>query len=825
MTYQIRKAAVIGSGTMGGGIAALLAGVGVETLLLDIPANNTKPGDAPAKRNAVVLNGLANLQKARPASLFSPADLELISVGNTEDDLHKVGDTDWVIEVVVERLDIKQSLMAKLAEAVGEHTIVSTNTSGLPIRAIAERLNGGFTRRFLGTHFFNPPRYLRLLEVIPHEDTDPEIVRFLVDYGTRILGKGVVICKDKPNFIGNRFMSMSGMQAMNYALDNGFTVEEVDSITGPLIGRPKTATFNLNDLVGFDVAVHVARNLYDAIEDDPAREVLNHPAAVALSNQLIERNWLGRKTGQGFYHMRTGADGGKELWALNLNTLDYEPPTKPKFDSVGKHRKVEDLGERIRLLLNEDDRAGQYLWHHHAFYLAYASQRVPEITNTLVNIDNAMKWGFGHEMGPFEIWDAIGVAETIPSFEQAGYPVADWVKQMVSSGHATFYQYDESGLQVGYYDVQAQDYAPLEQDPRVITVEGLLAQKVTTAISPDAGTPDVVRENLRRTPTGQIASNGSAAIIDMGDGVALLEFHSKQNSIDDDLVAMGYKAVELLEKGQFDALVVGNDGQRFSVGFNLFLAVMAVQSGEIGQLERGIRALQGLADAMRYASRPVVTAPFDLALGGGTELMFGGTQIVAHIELYSGLVEFGVGLIPAGGGCKEMLRRVVNPVMKSHPNADPLPHLQKVFEQLATAKVSETGAKAAREMGLLLPCDRIVMNRSHLLYEAKRTALYLADGYVPRRREKIYAAGRDVYAALLVGIEGFQEQRLASEHDALIAQTLAYVLTGGAISEPGWVDEQVILDLEREGFMRLVQEPKTVERIGHMLQTNKPLRN
>jgi 3-hydroxyacyl-CoA dehydrogenase len=473
----------------------------------------------------------------------------------------------------------------------------------------------------------------------------------------------------------------------------------------------------------------------------------------------------------------------------------------------------------------EDDRAGQFLWHHHAFYLAYASQRVPEITDTLVNIDNAMRWGFGHEMGPFQIWDALGVAATIAPFEAAGYPVADWVKGMVGAGHATFYQYDASGLRVGYYDVATQAYAPLKHDPRVITVEGLRAQKITTAISPDAGTPDSVRDNLRRTSTGEIASNGSAAILDMGDGVALLEFHSKQNAIDDDLIAMGYNAVERLEKGQFNALVVGNDGQRFSVGFNLFLAVMAVQSGQLDSLERGIRALQGLADAMRYASRPVVTAPFDLALGGGTELMFGGTQIVAHVELYAGLVEFGVGIIPAGGGCKEMLRRVLNPVMQSHPNADPLPHLQKIFEQLATAKVSETGAKAAREMGLLTPCDRIVMNRDHLLYEAKRTALYLADGYVPRQREKIYAAGRDAYAALLTGIQGFREQGLASQHDALIARTLAYVLTGGALSEPGWVDEQVILDLEREGFMRLVQEPKSVERISHMLQTNKALRN
>ncbi|MBZ0277719.1 MAG: 3-hydroxyacyl-CoA dehydrogenase, partial [Anaerolineae bacterium] len=420
MSYNIRKAAVIGSGTMGGGIATLLAAVGVDTTLLDIPAKGTQPGDAAAKRNAIVTNNLKTLQKSRPPKLFAESDMERIRVGNIDDNLEWVSEVDWVIEVVVERLDIKQSLMAKLAELTRPDTIITTNTSGIPIQAIAEHLGPDFTRRFLGTHFFNPPRHLHLLEVIPHHNTDPEIVAYIKEFGSQVLGKGVVICKDTPNFIGNRFMSMSGMQAMNYALDNGYTVEEVDALTGPLIGRPKTATFNLNDLVGFDIAVHVARNLYDAIPDDPARDVLAHPKASALSQKMLDNNWLGRKTGQGFYHMRKGASGEKELWALNLNTMDYEPPTKPRFDSVGQYRKVESLGERIRLLINADDRAGKYLWHMHAFYLAYASNRVPEITDTIVNIDNAQKWGFGHEMGPFEIWDAIGVDATIKSFEQAG---------------------------------------------------------------------------------------------------------------------------------------------------------------------------------------------------------------------------------------------------------------------------------------------------------------------------------------------------------------------------------------------------------------------
>lgn len=800
MRYAIRKAAVIGSGTMGGGIAALLAGVGVETTLLDIAAPDTQPGDPPAKRRAIVNEGLKRAMSSRPAQFFSASDAALIRTGTIEDDLELVKDADWIIEVVVERLDVKRALMARLAEVVSPNTIISTNTSGLPIRSIAEGFGSDFTRRFLGTHFFNPPRYLRLLEVIPHPDTDPEIVRFIRAYGERVLGKGVVLCKDEPNFIGNRFMTMSGMQIVNYTLDNNFTVEEVDALTGPLIGRPKTATFRLNDLVGIDVAVGVARNLYPAIPNDPARTVLEHAGTTALFDKLLENKWLGNKTGQGFYKTVKGAGGEKEFWALNLKTFEYEAPTKPRFDSVSKHRKVENTGERIRLLINEDDRAAKLLWHHHAFLLAYASNRVPEITESLLNVDNAQKWGFSHEMGPFEIWDAIGVAETVPAFEAAGYPVADWVKDMLAAGHTHFYQRDGAGQITGYYSPQQKAYVPLERHPRAYTVE-----------------------RLRSKTGGEVARNGSASILDMGDGVALLEFHSIANAIDADLVEMSWKALDLLDR-QFDALVVGNDAERFCVGANLFMVVMAQQSGELGQLEHALKQTQNVMQAMRCASKPVVMAPHNMALGGGAEFIMAGSRVVAHSELYCGLVEVGVGLIPGSGGCKEMLRRIVNPVMESHPNADALPHLQKAFENIALAKVSES-AKQAREMGFLTASDRIVTNREHLLGEAKREALHMADGYVPQRAGKVYAAGRDAYAALLIAIEGFRDSGIASEHDALIARKLAYVLTGGAISEPGWVDEQIILDLEREVFLSLLGEQKTIERIGFMLQNNKPLRN
>ncbi len=795
MGLEIKKAAVIGSGTMGGGIAALLAGVGIETLLLDIPAKHSSPADGPKARNALVAANLKALGRMRPPQLYSPDDIANISIGNIEDDLESVGDADWVIEAIVENLAIKRGLMARLVEVARDDAIVTTNTSGIPIASIAEGLPAQFTRRFLGAHFFNPPRYLRLLEIIPHTGTDPEITDFMLRFGAETLGKGTVLCKDTPNFIGNRFMSMSGMQATNYALDHGYTVEEVDALTGPLIGRPKTATFSLNDLVGFDIAVGVARNLYHAIPDDPAREILMHQKNAALSDELLKRGWLGRKTARGFFHMRR--DGGKkELWALNLDTLEYEPPSKPRFESVGQFRAVEPLGERIRLLINADDRAGQYLYHLHAFLLAYASNRVPEITDTIVNVDNAQRWGFAHQLGPFEIWDAIGPAETIDRFEADGYPVADWVKQMIAAGVTTFYQRDTAGKVIGYYSPQDCAYVSLDKDPREVTIADL------------------------RASGAEVHSNGDGAIYDMGAGALLWEFTTKHNCITPGLIESGWKALELLNDDDCKALVIGNDGERFSIGANLDpSALMAGLEG----IEKTLVALQDLTQALRYAPKPVVVAAHGMALGGGAELVMAGTAVVAHAELYMGLVEVGVGLVPAGGGCKEMMRRLVNPLASAGAD-DVLAGLQKAFENIATAKVSGS-AKEAKALGMLAPADVIVMNRAHLLGEAKSLALALSETYAPPKPEPVYAAGRDAYAALMLGIAGYTEAGYASEHDALIAKKLAYILTGAALAEPQWVNQQYLLNLEREAFLSLIMETKTQERIMHMLQTNKPLRN
>lgn len=799
MTYHIRKAGVVGSGTMGSGIAALLAAVGVPVVMLDIAAKGTNPGDAPAKRNAVVLDNLNKLKKSRPSQLFQPSDANRISVGNLADDMHLLADADWIIEVIVERLDVKQELMAKLDEARKPGAIISSNTSGLSINAIAKGRSEDFRRHFLGTHFFNPPRYLHLLEVIPGKDTDPELVKFMTEFGTDVLGKGVVICKDTPNFIANRFISVAGNQATAYAINNGYTVEETDLLTGPLIGRPKSGTFRLSDIVGNDISVHVAQNLYDAIPNDEAREIIRDPGVARVYNFLLEKGWLGNKSGQGFYK-RVDVDGERQFWPLDLNTLDYVPPQKVRFDSVGKHRKIEDTGARIKALIAETDRAGQFLWHMHAFYLAYASRRLGDISDSIIAIDNANRWGFAHELGPFQIWDAIGVRESVPRMEAEGYTVAPWVHQMLAKGIETFYQRDSSGRVIGVYDPKVGGYIEVPQDKDIIILKDL------------------------KNAGKEIAHNESASLIDLGDGIILLEVHSKGNTFDDDIFKMMSRGLDSLEADEYQGMVISNQADNFSLGANLFLAMMLAQGGQFDQLEQALKAGQDMMMRVRYSPHPVVVAPFGQTLGGGAELTMAAARVVAHSELYIGLVETGVGIVPGWGGCKEMLRRVVSPVMQT-PNADPLPHLQKVFEQIALAKVSES-AMIAREMGFLSASDQIVMNRSHQIAAAKRAALELAEaGYLPPPRAKVYVAGRDAKAALTVAVYMMRDARYISEYDQKLANKLVHVLCGGNITAPDWVDEQYILDLEREVSMSLFAESKTQERIAYTLQNGKPLRN
>ena len=807
MTYKVHKVAVIGAGTMGAAIAAHLANAGVPVTLLDIvPASltpaeekqNLSLGDA-VVRNRIVREGLERAIKSRPASFFTPETAALVTLGNLEDDFQAVADADWVIEVIVENLAIKRQLMARIDAIRKPKTIVSTNTSGIPVASIAEGLSQDFRQHFLGTHFFNPPRYLKLLEVIPTADTLPEVVAVISRFAETRLGKGVVLAKDTPNFIGNRLAFGNGAFALDYILANNYTVDEVDAITGPALGRPKTATFRLIDLVGIDVWDHVGRNLAPAIpHDEHALRYLNSEPVNQMIATLVKNNWLGNKTRQGFYKEVRAEDGGKEFWSLNLRTMEYLPPQKVRFESIGKARDKESLAERLKVLLAGEDRAAQLARAITYQNLAYSSECIPEIADTPLPIDDAMRWGFGHEAGPFETWDLLGVPETLAAMQAEGYPPAGWVSQMLANGCQTFYQYDGE-RKLAVYDPSLGRYTPLKKPAELFILKDLK----------NAG--KIIRQN------------DSASLIDLGDGVACVEFHTKMNSLDDDIFNLMNFALDIVET-DFAGLVVGNDAQNFSAGANIFMVLMAARMGAWDQLSEAIHKMQSLNMRMRYFPRPVVVAPAGLALGGGSEVLMHGSRVVAYAELYAGLVEIGVGVIPSGGGTKEIVRRIVTPAMRT-PNVDPLPFLQRAFEQIGLAKVA-TSAEEARQMGLLTAADRVVMNRDHLLAEAKKEVLHMASsGYQPPAPEKLYAAGRDALAGLRVGIYMMKEAKYITEYEHVIAGKLAYILTGGELSQPAWVDEQVFLDLEREAFLSLCGEEKTQARLYHMLETGKPLRN
>lgn len=801
---MIRRAVVIGAGTMGAQVAAHLANAGVHTTLLDIvPREPTEAEKAAgltlkdeAVRNRIVRAGLEAARKIRPAAFFAPDAEAWITAGNLEDDFDSIGQADWVIEAIVENLKIKRDLMARIDEVRPETAIVSTNTSGIPVNQIAEGRSESFRQHFLGTHFFNPPRYLKLLEIIPAGDTLPEVVDFMREFAADRLGKGTVVCKDTPNFIANRLGSVGGAFMLDYVLRNGYTVEEVDAVTGPLIGRPKTASFRLLDLVGLDIAMDVRQHLAEALPRDEAAPYLNSEPADKLTSDMIERGWLGNKAGQGFYKaIRT--DGKKEYWPLNLETLEYEAPVKPRFDSVGKAKDLATPAERVKAMLTESDRAAELVKNITYQGLAYASRRIPEIADTPAPIDHAMCWGFMHDQGPFELWDALGVEDTVQVMKEGGYEPAAWVEAMLAAGHESFYRYD-GGRAVAVYDPEAGEYQTLDIDPRVISL------------------------NRRKAEGCLIEKNDGASLIDLGDGVICLQFHTKGNALDDDTFKMMARALDLTEQ-KFTGLVIGNEADNFSLGANLFTVAVAAQNGLWDQLGEAVRTFQALNMRMRFLAKPVVVAPSGMALGGGCEMTMHAARAVAAAESYIGLVEVGAGVIPGGGGCKEVLRRRMNPVMKI-PNADPLPPLQRIFETVGQATVG-TSAEESRKLGYLSPNDRIVMGRDRLLGEAKREVLHLAEGYRPPTPEKIFAAGRDTLSALRVGLLMMQEGGYISEYDSHIGLKLATVLTGGDLSQVTWVDPWYILDLEREAFLSLAGEEKTQARMWHILQTGKPLRN
>jgi len=792
MKYQIHSAVVIGAGTMGAAIAAHLANTGVPVTLLDIVPKDVL-NDSRDARNKVVNDGLERAKKSRPASFFSSDQYTLVKTGNLEDDFDVVSRADWIIEVIVENLKVKQELMARIDKVRKPGSIISSNTSGIPLRDIAAGRSVDFKQHFLGTHFFNPPRYLKLLEIIRTEETAQEVVDFISHFGEYRLGKGIVLCKDTPNFIGNRFAFGTGAFAMHYILENGYSVDEVDAITGPTMGRPKTATFRLIDLVGIDIWEHVGRNLADGIQHDSfAMPYLKDEKSNNLIKTMLGKGWLGNKTKAGFYK-EVKTENGKEFWSLNLQTFEHEAPKKVRFESVGKVREIETLGERLKTLIFEYDRGSQLVKVLTLQAFQYASAIIPEVADTGKPVDDAIRWGFGHEAGPFEIWDMLGVREMVALMKTEGFPAAEWVVEMLAAGVEKFYQYSGS-QRIGVYNVSQKKYVP------IVPSKGMLILKDQKIISQNAG----------------------ATLYDMGDGVACVEFHTKMNALDDDIFNITIEALDRVEK-DFDGLVIGNEAENFSAGANLFMVVVGAQQAMWETLDEAIRKLQGLNMRMRYFPKPVVIAPSGLAIGGGAEITMHGSRVVTYAELYIGLVEMGAGVIPAGGGTKEMLRRVVNPPMRTQ-NADALPFLQRVFEQIGLAKVA-TSAEEGRQAGFLNPSDRIVMRRERLLAEAKREVLNLAEGYAPPVPEPVFAAGRDALAALRIGIHMMAEGKYITEYEKTIAGKLAHVMTGGELSRSAWVTEQYILDLEREAFLSLCGNEKTQKRMWNLLQTGKPLRN
>ena len=760
---------------MGSRIAAHFANAGVPALLLDI----VLPGKP--ERNAAARAGIETATRQRPGAFFTPEAAGLITPGNFEDNLKDVRHCDWILEAVTEKLDIKRELMAKVAIMRSPGSIISTNTSGIPLAAISEGFDDEFRRHFLGTHFFNPPRYLHLLEMIPGAETLPEVLAFVRDFADRRLGKGVVPCKDTPNFIANRIGTFFGSTIHKLTVEEGYSIEEVDALTGPAIGLPKSASYRLLDIVGLDVWALVTRNLHDMAPHDPWRDRF---VLQPFLDEMVKRGWLGDKRGQGLYK-RVGKD--KEIWAIDWKTMEYHPAAKPHFPSLDAARNVEGLGERLRMLVAASDRAGSFLWKLFSDLFLYSASVVPEISDRIVEIDRAMRWGYANKLGPFELWDAVGFEATARRMEKER-PIPENVHRMLSAGVKSFYRpADHEGCpRTEYFDLAGADYKPLEERPGILVLG------------------DVKRAR------GVIKKNAGASVVDIGDGVVCLEFHSKMNAIGGDQVAMIHAAIDEVTRN-FEALIVANEAENFSVGANLMLVLLAAQEGEWDELDAAVRAFQQANMALKYAPKPVVAAPFGMTLGGGCEIALHAARVQASAELYMGMVEVGVGVVPAGGGCKAMLLR--------------LGDAKRAFELIGYAKVSSS-SEDARRLGLLRDGDAVSMNPERLIADAKAQALVLAENYAPGvPRHDLKVGGDSTFALLKLGIYMARQGDYISEYDTVVGEKLAYVLSGGRVTGEQTVSEQYLLDLEREAFLSLCGRPETQQRMQHMLKTGKPLRN
>lgn len=797
----IRKVAVLGSGVMGSRIACHFANIGAEVLLLDIPTPNLPENEAGNRkaRLKLVNDALQAALKGKPAATYHKDVAARITTGTFDDDLAGIASCDWILEAVVERLDIKQSLYERVEAHRKPGTIVTSNTSGIPIHLMAAGRSEDFRRNFCGTHFFNPPRYLRLLEIIPTAETDPALVDFLMHYGDLFLGKQTVLCKDTPAFIANRVGVYAMANIFRLTRELGLTIEEVDALTGPAIGRPKTGTFRLGDLVGMDTSANVIKGLYHGCPNDEQRNVFEAPDFLA---KMLENKWLGDKTKQGFYKKTDQRDenGKPVLLSLDLNTLEYRPQAKPKLASLAAAKQIEDLGPRIRSFFKADDKGAQLVQKSLLALFAYVANRIPEISDELYRIDDALRAGFNWEKGPFEVWDMVGVAKAAELAEKQGYTMPQWVGDFLAAGNKTFYIV-ENGTRK-FWDIATSSYRPMP-----------------------GGESFIILEDLKASEGRTVWSNKDAHILDLGDGVLNVEFHSKMNSIGDGILSAINKAIDLCEKGEYAGVVLANEGTNFSVGANLALISMMAFEQEWDELDLAVRMFQQTAMRIRYSSVPVVSAPHSMVLGGGCELTLHSNAVVAAAETYMGLVEVGVGLIPGGGGTKEMAIRAYDKYNKTGAVAPAI--VQEHLMSIAMAKVSTSGREAF-DLGLMDPLkDRVAVNGARRIAEAKEAVLsMLADGYTPGKpRTDIRVLGRGGLATFTAGIAGLVYGSYASEHDAKIAKKVAYVMCGGDLSAETVVSEQYLLDLEREQFLSLCGEIKTLQRIEHMLKTGKPLRN
>jgi 3-hydroxyacyl-CoA dehydrogenase len=792
MKRTIRKVAVLGSGVMGSRIACHFAGVGMQVLLLDIVPKDAIESTKPAERNKIVNDALASAVKSNPSPVYTKDVVKRISTGNFTDNMKDIAGYDWVIEVVVERLDIKQQVFTEVEKYRKPGTLITSNTSGIPIHLMTEGRSEDFKKHFCGTHFFNPPRYLRLLEIIPTQYTDPAIVDFLLHYGDLILGKTTVLCKDTPAFIANR-IGVYGIMALFGLVDKlGLTIDEVDALTGPIIGRPKSATFRTADVVGIDTLVKVARGVYDNCPDDEARNTFVIPAWL---QKMVDNNWLGDKTGQGFFKKTKGGGGEKEILTLDLKSFEYKPRQKSKFPSVEAAKPIDDLKTRLKALCTGMDKAGDFYRHFHYGLFSYISHRIPEISDEIYRVDDAMMAGFGWEIGAFESWDVLGVEGTVKKMKDAGYAVASWIDEMLATGVKSFYKV-ENGKR-WYYDVASKTYKAMPGAEAFLVMKNFENQTIW--------------------------KNAACRTYHLGDDVLGLEWYTKMGSIGGEVLEGIQKSISLAEE-KYKGLVIANDTANFSAGANVGMIFMLAIEQEYDELDMAIRMFQNTMMRARYSAIPVVVAPHALTLGGACELSLHSDKICAAAETYIGLVELGVGLIPGGGGTKEFVVRAADEMHEDEPETITL---KNRFLTIATAKVA-TSAHEAFGLGILRKgLDEVVMNQGRRVAEAKKSVIEIFDsGYVmPAQRKDVKVLGRSALGALYAGVNGMNVAGYATDHDALVAKKLAYVMCGGDLSEPSFVSEQYLLDLEREAFLSLCGEKKTLERIQSVLKGGKPVRN